>query len=570
MVNKQKTHVNALNAKRMNEGSPGRKLSEILQPAYTSLTAVSRFFEDESDVENVIKGLEELKLKWTEIIATLSEIFVLNFGQSEVRSFFRWILEGKLQFYGIYQSIGYLEFTLTRVLDAVEKFIDDGVQSASFIRLFDLAEITWSYCQQVRPTIDDAKYIFETSLEFNEIFNDLLGSLNLLALENLRECEKLRSNTSYTNLISLPPFSRDKLVTVLSSCADTAFFRAPTFEETEKVLFERFYALDCTTKTLDLSLKDELRRKLDKFEKRNVRHVVHLSAILWTSFDELSHQYLQLLGEVAQLRAQIIEKRWSLLFDALHLELLSAVKEISDLLDKNGELGSPIRARKLEEIKIVTDIMCDISMQAMEAGILKPPIAEKFLNLLSLWETKRVIIESFPSSPDLEEQLVPEFQNLTIREPSLNKSGSRPRADSLKVGALLHKRLNLHPVIIDKTPKSAQKKTFSYSKSLVKSQPTLLKFSHLPDLQHEDVKGSYNRDNRLSHKIHYYAAKRTSLPVLKAPRFLSPLITPIKEDMPFGTQFTSYGSLNKDCLIGLKSPTDLDQILPSRKVMGCG
>ncbi|SCU80188.1 LAFA_0B07998g1_1 [Lachancea sp. 'fantastica'] len=452
--------------------------TEILE-ALSSIS--SRLKNDAHHRDLLVADLNELSRQWQHLQVILESGFDLQCSYGEVLEKFADMARVKNDFYMVFQTIAVIESRLVELLDDVESSITEEANSEDLNTLIDSFEDCWMKLDRLKILLRSSRYTLESGLEFNAILNDNILALDALIDGNAEKCFEIKEGLKSSE-ISRTSFGSEKRVSsVLSECAETGFARVPTLLE-ESDLFEKFVTIRDTMEPLEENLRHTLHHRIEQFGSRKINYAESLVNILRAKYNEVCQKHESLLIVFHLLQEELVNSRWKELFKSLNKIIeqdISAASAMVTELVTLSKIGTLERA-KLLSLQREIENNFNIVYQALHSSVLSVDVADQSNELANRWLDVGTQIEELCSQANAEEDLASGIQKLSLRqEESTEKRPTQARSSS--VGALLFKRMNIKPVMVDTTPKSAVKTKPLYQPSL-KSQPARLNFESIPNL----------------------------------------------------------------------------------------
>lgn len=444
------------------KGFPHERLSISLRSNSQQYQDILLFFDDyQFDLDSTnqhLCSLAELLLKSHTLLA---ELFSDDVSVSQLLPYFDWIQEGRSEFYQLFNGIKTIEKVLLHLMEIIEEEFgcnEDELFQKELTALFDLLEEISDTLVSIKPIISSLKNLFDTAIEFNEIFKDHMNSLDEEIENNLSKCIELQEQNFESPVRhNKPTFTLDQLIKTLSSTnSPTKGLQIPAFSPSEQKIHEKLTQLEDSSAPIDLSLKHVLSERLDNFETRDVVNLEYLMRLLRKKYQYILDKYELLQVELRDLKQAIVDEKWVLIFTTLNDELRIMLKDVEKLLLKvgNPDLSEQLKTKLHDQLRsksYTIDKTFGIIYNALESSILNESIAtvtnehaEKWLQLNTKFE-----------------HLLPEHQNENdpnktitqlsndISELRLNDAPSeKPGSNRSSIGAILFKKMNIKPVLV--------------------------------------------------------------------------------------------------------------------------
>ncbi|CEP63363.1 Kar9p LALA0_S08e00716g [Lachancea lanzarotensis] len=549
-----KTHEPSANAVPMELNVSFQTNPSILVETLKVLTLLSPKIKKDAGHHRgrLIADLSELSRQWQHLQGVLESRFDLECSDEEVLERFAGMNRVKNDFYRVFQTITDIEAGLIERLDEIESWVENGAEDEELHNLINTFEDCWMRLDRLKILLRSSRYALESGLEFNAILNDNILALDALIDGNAEKCFEIKEGMKSSE-ISRASFDIQKRVSsILSECADTGFARVPSFFE-DSDLFEKFITIRDTIEPLEENLRHTLRHRIEHFGNRQINHAEYLVNILKTKHNDLGQKHDSLLVVFYLLKEELVNSRWKELFKSLNKIIEQDVVAASAMVTEQAARST---LRTLERSKLVSlqqeiENNFNIVYQALHSSVLSVDVADQSNELADRWLEVRSQIQELRSQADTDEDLASHVQKLSLREEEpVEKRSTQTRSTS--VGAFLFKRMNIKPVMVNTTPKSAVKLKPLYQPSSI-SQPARLNFESIPNLSQ-----SYNSDEistsiipspsrnanpdplpdislteLLHQKIAYFSNLRSQIPVFKCHKhnLAQPIINHLSDPM---------------------------------------
>lgn len=459
-----------------------QKLSDLLSKSAGQYQNLLSFFDDyEFDLEGTNHQLLELAQLLLDSYTLLNELFTDDINVSQLLPYFDWIQEGKNEFYQLNNGIKTVEKILLHLMKIIEEEFETN-EDEQFRKdlsvLFDLIEELSDTLVSLKPITVSLKNLFDTAVEFNEIFKDHMNSLDMEIESNLKKCIELQEKTFISPVRhNKLTFSLDQLIKLLSSSnTPTKGLCVPAFSPLEQSIHDKLVELEEASSPIELSLNSVLSQRLDSFETRDVVNLEYLMRLLRKKYHYIIEKYDLLQQEIEDLKHAIIDEKWRLIFINLNDELRIMLRDTEKLLIKiaNPDLSDEITSRFKEQLQVKTqtiDKTFTVIYTAIESLVLSESIAtvtneyaEKWLQLKTQYE------EYIPEDNTKEEEEAQKTINAlsdNISELKLNDGPTeKPGSNRSSIGALIFKKMNIRPVIVqEKDERKYGDETYESSRS---------------------------------------------------------------------------------------------------------
>lgn len=495
-------------------------------------TVVSNL-KEEVCFDNLNVELTTLKKKLGEILGTLLNVFEHDVLVSQMLEYFDWLQEGKSEFYALYRSLIEVEPSLLRVVDLIEQELNEGMEESNVARIFDLIEDCTYASADFKLQALSVKNLFDTAIEFNEIFKDHMNALDTEIEHNLQRCFEIQQRKFSSPVRHTPSFTLDQLVTILSSSSGKDELKAPNLSTLDKELYDSYVELKSSIDPIERSLKDILLLRIKDFECRDVVNINYLCGLLEKKYMEILEKYEFLANELDDLKIELVDKRWNALFTNLNTELSCMLHDTDRLALKLETLGLSNRTKQkiIEQLGTKSktiDKTFNIIYKALEASLLSNGMATTTNDLAGRWlDLKNKLDSKSLLNAKAEENLSSKMEKLSVGDPDRHAGEAIKREKHISggVGAMLFKRMNIKPVLVDQTPKSAKQENPFYDNTqpCINTKATRLSFTDIPCLpfnrhnitEIRDTSSSKTKEELEHEKIVYYTTVRSKIPVIR-------------------------------------------------------
>ena len=256
----------------------------------------------------------------------------------------------------------------------------------------------------------------------------------------------------------------------------------------EKDVLDGFAAVLETMSTLENSLDTVSSVKIKQFDLRSLRNKQFLLEILHQKYQKVSGKYNNLISVCGELKKDLIDSRWETLFKNLNTAVEVDIEQVEGILDcykTDGAKQIPrgLAGEKLSALSISIEKSFNIIYQALPFSVLTIEVATKANELASRWLVLGNQIEILDLKADEKDDLASGLRRLSLQ--SVSSEGNRSTSSQSRskgVGAHLFERMNIKPVIVHNTPKSAEKRSSFYRSDSTELQPVVLNFEKAPKL----------------------------------------------------------------------------------------
>ncbi|QEU60353.1 Kar9 [Kluyveromyces lactis] len=441
---------------------PHQRLSISLRSNSQQYQDILLFFDDyQFDLDSTNQRLCRLAELLLESHTLLADLFSDDVSVSQLLPYFDWIQEGRSEFYQLFNGIKTIEKVLLHLMEIIEEEFgcnEDEQFQKELTGLFDLLEEISDKLVSIKPIISSLKNLFDTAIEFNEIFKDHMNSLDEEIENNLSKCIELEEQNFESPVRhNKPTFTLDQLIKTLSSTnSPTKGLQIPAFSPLEQKIHEKLTQLEDSSAPIDLSLKHVLSERLNNFETRDVVNLEYLMRLLRKKYQYILDKYELLQVELRDLKQAIVDEKWVLIFTTLNDELRIMLKDVEKLLLKvgNPDLSEQLKTKLHDQLRsksYTIDKTFGIIYNALESSILNESIATVTNEHAEKWLQFNTKFE----------HLLPEHQNENdpnknitqlsndISELRLNDAPSeKPGSNRSSIGAILFKKMNIKPVLV--------------------------------------------------------------------------------------------------------------------------
>lgn len=343
-----------------------------------SETLLVQFYDDLENVASVIPDLVNKK----------------RLGKDDILLFMNWLLLKKYMLYQFISDVHNIEEGFAHLLDLLEDEFSKGDQDSDkynrFSPMFDVIEESTQIKTQLEPWLTNLKELLDTSLEFNEISKDHMDTLHKIINSNISYCLEIQEERFASPIRHTPSFTLEQLVKLLGTHTETTEPKVPKFSPAEDILSRKFLNLKKNIPPIEKSLTDILPQRIVQFGHRNITNITTLQTILQKKYELIMKDYRFMNSEFRELKVELIDKRWNILFINLNHELLYILDEIerlqSKLLTTKYTKDITIRLeRQLERKSKTVSKTFNIIYRALEFSLLDAGVASKTNELAQRW-----------------------------------------------------------------------------------------------------------------------------------------------------------------------------------------
>lgn len=475
------------------------------------------------------------------MLMELPSVFTLDVEKSQISERIEILQHNKGAYYALLTIIDGLQSALSHLLDILEKNLPESKEIHIINSLFDLIENCTHLGNEMETLLKSKKPVFDASLEFNEISVDHIDTLEKVIDVNIGACFEIQEDRFSSPVRHTPSFTLKQLVRLLTANTESSEVKVPTFSALEEDLCRKYLSLKQSVPPIERSLTEILPQRIDYFNRRDVDNIDYLSSILQKKYQIVFSKFKFMTNELRELKTELVDKRWSILFGNLNHELSFILDEVEVLQTKLGEnayspdIEKNFRNQLQKKSKTITKTF-NVIYRALEFSLLDADVALKTNELGRRWLDIRPLSDKILSDVtnpqnDLETLSV-QLKYLEMGdEASVSQTVERSRN---KFGAQLLKKMNLKPIIVTGSPNSAEKLNPFYEKSSRENVDNksaglvLTSVPPLPYLKHDESKAFSidNLDTSLKHKsqsaqkleqqkMKFYATKRSRIPTFQ-------------------------------------------------------
>ncbi|CDR44738.1 CYFA0S15e02124g1_1 [Cyberlindnera fabianii] len=383
-----------------------------------------------------------------------------------------WISEGKNKFYEINRNVESIDSIVLQALNLLEANLDEEKmpETTVFDKLDTLSEAS---LEIKKSHLIPLKTKIDVSVEYNDIYNLTMNSINT-ELENcLKKCFKIHEKRFSSPVRHAPAFSLEILTKKLLQ--QRTQLRLPLLNEIDNELYREYLDLKHVVDPLKASL-NFIPLRIEDFRKRYAMTNVVDSQKMEDKYEALVKEMNYLQNEVNDLKYELVDKRWSEIFSYLNTEMSFLITNVEKEVSKMGGLddNSVFKSQVFKRLKYTTDIVENtfiVINQAIDENLLDVRVMEKSNELADAWlQVKEKLPEGYIDMINDEtnaapaEDLTSNFKKLsldqaTTRKASDDKTTGQTEHDKRKsrYGQFLFNKMNLKTVIIESDPTSVRK-----------------------------------------------------------------------------------------------------------------
>ncbi|CCK70540.1 Kar9p KNAG_0E02810 [Huiozyma naganishii CBS 8797] len=362
--------------------------------------------------------------------------------------------------------------TLSHVLDILELEQNTANSDITLSETVDLIEeCTTMAHRNLDSNLKELKIVSGVFLEFTEIVNDNMTTLQKILDENIEQLFEIQEKRFESPVRHIPSFTLDQLLSLLTRNVSTGKHdgisvngnglirskkpitndtttRLPKFSLAEERLVNGFMAIQKNLKPIQKSLLDVLPERSKMFSARHkpvFEKIGVLDTFLSIKYKRMMKDFKFLEREVYRLKVEIIDKRWNILFTNLNHELQALLSEMNEVykqclaLQEEDTNDKKLRKRfewQLERNTTVVTRTFNVIYTASEFSLLSPEVAKRTNELAQWWIDLRPktdeLLTSLESTENMREM---ETEGETLLEPppilfSKNSRDTLPHSDS--------------------------------------------------------------------------------------------------------------------------------------------
>lgn len=357
-----------------------------------------------------------------------------------------------------------VEPILCDLVDILDK--DDGHSDDNAMRMdtTTVAQLI-KECNEVtisnRTMMKSIQDIVGTYLDFDEISENHLGTLDDIVKESLNQLFEIFEDRNGSPIRHFPSFTLDKVVWLLSRDTSHDNLRNtkgrrihsnqpnieeepkfPTFSEADMKIANKFLQLQRKINPINKSLIEILPQRMELFNSRTFKYTDNLLALLNEKYDEVMINYQYLTKELRVLKLELMDNRWNLIFANLNRELSNKIVYVRrNYEDLNSQKYSALvrekQKKKLDRDSRIISKTFNTIYKALEFSLLRTDIASETNNLAEEWIALRELTDEYmESTPSLAEDNV--LQIVNNNKLAANKEKSATDLDFFKPPQMIH------------------------------------------------------------------------------------------------------------------------------------
>ena len=468
----------------------------------SKLRSVQFIKGDDSNIEDLCDVLEWITTQMNRILEIFPQIIdSTGIEVSSLLEYLDWLQERKELLFELVNDINSIGPFLSDILEGIEANLNtDPYKSLDEheMHLIDLIERCSTLRDDVDPWLNKLRKLLDATLEFKEISNDHMDGLDKVVSENIQSCFDIQEERFTSPVRHAPSFTLEQIVELLKQNSDSNAISVPTFNKQEKLISERFLELRRSVPAIEKSLADILPNRIDNFARRDMTNIDSLAEFLRDKYKVLMKKYEFMSYEISELNAELIDKRWNILFVNLNHEInfiLDDYEKLKKKLNSVEEIGINVQIREkmshqMTQKSLTIERTFKVIFKAQEFSLLDAGIASKTNEMKNRWEKVRVDDKllrsvSVDSGPEIS-SVTKDFESLTLKNGSSHGASNRrsvsegtPSA-SRQFGSVLLKRMRIKPVpntnkdqLLDDPNPFFDKKSRNSGKLVLNSIPAL-------------------------------------------------------------------------------------------------
>ncbi|KAL3231136.1 Karyogamy protein KAR9 [Nakaseomyces bracarensis] len=390
--------------------------------------------------------------------------------------YLEWLQERKELLFELVNDINSVGPFLSKTLEIIERSLDqdpDKSIAEDEMEIINLIEKCSVYRDELDPWLNRLKKLLDTTLEFKEISNDHMDGLENVISQNIQKSFDLQEERFSSPVRHAPTFTLEQIITLLTKNGDSPGYSIPTFNNQEKKISDKYQDLEKSLPAIEKSLTDILPERIDTFGKRDVANIESLTKVLKEKYAGLKQKYDFMATEISELKVELVDKRWNLLFVNLNHEIGGILDDYESIKKKmvaldNLDIQSDIQdklKRQMASKTIILERTFKIIFKAQEFSLLDAGIAAKTNQLHEKWLKIKISnvqdVRSMSSGITYElGNITRDMNGLTIKD-KLKQNGAARRSVSegsvsghKQFGNALLKKMKIKPIVNGNKPNS--------------------------------------------------------------------------------------------------------------------
>lgn len=494
-------------------------LSEILTagPEFHFFTAVAHLEPfDLRTLEHVIDDMFAYTGRVQDILGLLG-------AASSDEMNYQWLLEGRDKFYEIYRNVDSVDSVVLQALNLLETNLQESQMADTniFDKLDELSQrsldVKGGYLVQLKAKID-------VSVEYNDIYNLMMSSINNELEHCLKKCFKIHEKRFSSPVRHAPSFNLEILTKKLLRQRNQ--LRLPLLNEIDNELYEEYLELKTIVDPLKASLSfiplriEDFKQKYGETNFADTRKITD-------KYEALMKEMQFLQNEVNDLKYELVEKRWSEIFSYLNTEMSFLVTNVEREIIKMEMLDddSAFKTQLYNRLKYTTDIVESTFIlinQAIDEELIDFKTMEKSNELAAQWlDVKNKIpkeyldkIENDEKSTNDNDTMTNNFKKLSLeqtckkvsdedqakRVPSAEDRSKKEKRKSM-YGQFLFDKMNIQAVMIEGDPTSVKKPEEINSAILLPNNGTSKEYVDSTPSKSKETISDYKRPEDLKNTL---------------------------------------------------------------------
>ncbi|QLG74429.1 hypothetical protein HG535_0G03120 [Zygotorulaspora mrakii] len=547
------------------------ELQEIVE-VINNLTAVNAHLKD---------WLTSLFRRLFSIAENVPSVFTLDVEEKIIYDHLKKVQGNIDTYYTLNKTIDDIEIALSRLLDLLDTSSGITGHDWTLESLVDLIEDCSNAAIELRVGLESRKSVVDAVLEYDEISVDQIETLESLIGKNIQTCFELQEVRFSSPVRHTPSFTLKELIRVLSSYNESSDLKIPTFSSLENSLCRRFLKLKDSILPIEKSLMEILPLRIDHFSSRTVTNIDKICTLMTARRVKLLPQFQLMVAEVDQLKVELIDKKWRIVFQNLIHELTFIFEELESLQKKMTEkkheqdIQEKFRYQLKKKVRTITKTFSAIE-KAVKLSLLDPDTMSKTEELSQKWNEMRPTSEQILAGVDHENKEYSESVVTKLKSLNVSSAIQPTEIPRNKFGSMLMKKMNIKPIMIAGSPASAEKvnpfyQTYRDSEKEGASEHLIMQ--SVPSLPYRSAGDSFMNDNNSNkqnynslktleaEKLTFYSQKRSKIPTFKVTTVLPAtfLLTPPSK---LSQKWDSYQGQGRS----LRPPTPVSALLTSSVV----
>ncbi|CCH58501.1 hypothetical protein TBLA_0A07110 [Henningerozyma blattae CBS 6284] len=384
------------------------------------------FFETFKSFDSKLReNLTDLAIEIKQLEKGLHPYYISLPKDDQIDKYLTWLKDGKVNFDSIYNQVNKIEPSISRILDVLEDSLKpENYMIESYNIIFDLIENCTNSLNDLKAWLISIKQHIDISIDFLEISNNTMDTLHRLIKENLKTCFKIQEERFLSPIRHLPSFSLKQLLDLLNSTNENLSYKIPAFTSIDEVVYREYLELTKKIEPIDLSLNKFLLERINNFKKREVSIIKKLSIRLDEKYKIILEEYNFMTQEIKDLKKELVDKRWNILFINLSHEIEFLMEEIDLIKNKirNYYLSNRIKEKLIKQLTKKTEIITrtfQVIFKAIELALLDTTVVKRINEISKRWlvEIKSInkIFNKYEEERDSIDDISSRINSLTLR-----------------------------------------------------------------------------------------------------------------------------------------------------------